>query len=97
MPAKLIDISFIPQGKERDDFLRKLVATPKQDRQRLMELTIELYRHPAPVHLKEGEVFPFRCPCGKTVPYTDGTATCECGHILTSEERDIAWSPETIH
>jgi len=51
MASKLIDISFIPEGKERDDFLRKLVATPKSDRQRLMEDTMHKYGYvPPTVH-----------------------------------------------
>ena len=41
-----IDLSFIPAGKERDDFLRKLVATPKEDRQALMEATLKQYGQP---------------------------------------------------
>jgi hypothetical protein len=45
---KLINLSFIPQGKERDEFLRKLVATPREDRQALMESVMELYGYKEP-------------------------------------------------
>jgi hypothetical protein len=45
---KLIDLSFIPEGKERDEFLKKLVATPPADRQRLMEQVMALYKADTP-------------------------------------------------
>jgi len=45
---KLIDISFIPEGAERDSFLRRLVATPKAERQRLMEQVMAEYNYTPP-------------------------------------------------
>jgi hypothetical protein len=46
--------------------------------------------------IQKGEVIPFVCPCGKAVPFTDGDAVCECGHVLTEEERDIEFELKLI-
>ena len=45
-------------------------------------------------YFRKGEVLPFICPCGKTVPFTEGPAVCEsCGHTLTKAERKVGWKP----